>query len=231
MTIFVVSRIYNTIEVKNMAKIVDLKKYRKLEKINKILLYCVDNKMETRYITAEFKNQNLLVRFTHFSHFKANMDLDYIYVFSSKEANNFVKMLAENKSDFLYKLQEMFDTASACQDLIQYADNHSIEYRLIDGNDYHDDNEIMRYTLGDIFKDLQCLYYKDGSLIIPTLYKHLKNGVMKIYLPSGYLYMEISYKNNLKDGVTTCYFKDSKQIDWQQTYTKGKLNGITKKYS
>ena len=40
-----------------MAKIVDIKKYQKREKINKILLYCVDNKMETRYITAEFKKQ------------------------------------------------------------------------------------------------------------------------------------------------------------------------------
>lgn len=213
-----------------MAKIVDIKKYQKREKINKILLYCVDNKMETRYITAEFKKQNLLIRFTHFNHLKKYMDLDYIYVFTSKEANNFVKMLAENKSNFLYKLQKLFNTASACQDLIQYADNHSIKYRLIDSNNYDDGNEIFRYNFDDIYEGENRLYYSNGELIIPTLYKHPKNGVIKIYLPSGYLYMEISYKNNLKDGMTKCYFKDSKQIDWKQNYTKDKLNGITKSY-
>ncbi len=212
-----------------MAKIVDIKKYQKREKINKILLYCVDNKMETRYITAEFKKQNLLIRFTHFNHFKEDMNIDFIYDFTSKEANDFVKTLAKNKSDFLYKLQEMFNTPSACQDLIQYANNHSIEHQLIDGNNY-DENEIMRYDFGDIYEDEDRLYYSNGELIIPTLYKHPKNGVMKIYLPSGYLYMEISYINNLKDGITKCYFPNSKQISWQQNYTKDKLDGITKNY-
>ena len=37
-----------------MTKIIDMKKYQKRGKIDRILLYCVDNKMETRYITAEF---------------------------------------------------------------------------------------------------------------------------------------------------------------------------------
>lgn len=213
-----------------MAKIVDIKKYQKREKINKILLYCVDNKMETRYITAEFKKQNLLIRFTHFTNFKENKNIDYIYNFTPKEAGNFVEQLAENKSEFLYKLQELFNTASACQDLIQYADNHGIEYRLIDSNNYDDGNEIFRYNFDDIYEGENRLYYSNGELIIPTLYKHPKNGVIKIYLPSGYLYMEISYKNNLKDGMAKCYFKDSKQIDWKQNYTKDKLDGITKRY-
>lgn len=79
--------------------------------------------------------------FTHFTNFKENKNIDYIYDFAPKETRNFINLLAENKSDFLYKLQELFNTASACQDLIQYADNHSIEYRLINSNNYDDGNE------------------------------------------------------------------------------------------
>lgn len=214
-----------------MSKIIEMKKYRKCKKIDRILLYCIDNKMETRYITAEFKKQNLLIRFTHFYRCCTHIVMDYIYEFSAKEANKFVKLLAENKSDFLYKLQEMFHNATACQDITHFADNNGLNYRLIPELNYDDGDEISRYNLGDIYEDTPLLYYKDGSLIVPTLYKHPKNGVVKIYLPSGYLYMEISYKNNLKDGLTKCYFKDSKQINWQQNYTKDKLNGITKNYS
>ncbi len=216
-----------------MAKVIEINIYRKHKKINKILLYCVDNKMETRYITAEFKRKNLLIRFTHFNHFKNDMDIDYIYDFTPKEASFFVKLLDENKSEFLYKLQAMFNTASACQDLIQFADNNCIEYRLIESNNYDDGHEIFRYNFEDIYvdEDEDRLYYGNGELIIPTLYNHPKNGVNKIYTPEGYLYFEISYKNNLKDGITKCYFQDSKQINWQQNYTKDKLNGITKKYS
>lgn len=61
-----------------MSQIVNMKKYRKREKVNNILLYCVDNSMETRYITAEFKKQNLLIRFTHFNHLFEEYSIDYI---------------------------------------------------------------------------------------------------------------------------------------------------------
>ena len=214
-----------------MAKIIEMKKYRKRKKIDRILLYCIDNKMETRYITAEFKNKVLLIRFTHFYRCATKIVMDYIYEFLPKEANKFVKLIAEDKVDFLYELQKMFNTATACQDIIQYADNYGINYRLIPDLNYDDGKEFLRYNFSDIYEDEPLLYYKNGSLIIPTLYKHPKNGKVKIYLPSGYLYMEISYKNNRKDGMTKCYFRNSKQIKWQQNYSKDKLNGISKKYS
>ena len=57
-----------------------------------------------------------------------------------------------------------------------------------------------------------------------------RNGVTKIYTPEGYLYLEISYKNGLKDGMTKCYFENTKIVDWKQNYTKNKLNGISRSY-
>ena len=208
-----------------MTKIDEKKKSCNHEKIDKILLFCVDNEMETQYTTAEIEKQNLLIRFTSFNHFKDGATIDYIYKFEPKETDIFVKLIAENKSEFLYKLQEMFNTATACQDIIQYADNHFIKYN------FEEKNLVLRYNFGDIYEDIPRLYYKDGSLIIPTLYKHPKNGIVKIYLPSGYLYMEISYKNNLKDGMTKIYFENSKQVALKQNYTKDKLNGIARCYS
>ena len=199
-----------------------VKNCQKRKSINKILLYCVDNSFETRYITAEFEKQNLLIRFTHICHYMRNGDINFVLKFSPKQTRAFVKLLGENKQDFLYKLKEKFYNSPDCWNIIRFANHNHIKYK--------ETAEPFFYNFGDIYENIPCLYYEDGSLIIPTLYKHPKNGVVKIYLPSGYLYMEISYKNNLKDGLTKCYFQNSKQIDWEQNYTKDKLDGITKSY-
>ena len=75
-----------------MTKIIDMKKYQKREKIDRILLYCVDNKMETRYITAEFCEKNeLLIKLVHYNNIDSYDRLDYLYIFSKKESNKLVK--------------------------------------------------------------------------------------------------------------------------------------------
>lgn len=214
-----------------MAEVIEIKKYQKREKIDRICLFCIDNKDETRYITAEFKKNNLIIRFTHFNHILEDSDFDLIYKFNTVETRKFIKLLADNKSDFLYELKTKFNSFTACADIIKFVDINSIKYEIIKGNCDNDGNEILRYDFGDIYEDKDRLYYGNGELIIPILYKHPKNGVSKIYTDEGYLYLEISYKNNKKEGQTKCYFYNSKQVSWQQNYLKDKLNGITSCYN
>ncbi len=213
-----------------MAKVIEIKKYQKRKKIDRICLFCIDNKDETRYITAEFKKNNLLIRFTHFNYLLEDSNLDLIYKFNPTETRKFIKLLADNKSDFLYELKTKFDSFSGCTDIIKFVNSNDIRYEIIEGNYNDDGDEILRYDFGDIYLGYDRLYYGNGELIIPTLYEHPKNGVSKIYTAEGYLYLEISYKNNKKDGTAKCYFENSKQIRWTQNYTKDKLNGITSCY-
>lgn len=211
-----------------MTKIIDMKKYQKRGKIDRILLYCVDNKMETRYITAEFCEKNeLLIKLVHYNNIDSYDRLDYLYIFSKKESNKLVKFFAENKSDFLYELKAKFNTASACSDLIHFADIHNIKYKF---DDLSDNIYSSFLELDDIFLPDNKLYYSKDNLFIPNLYIPPRNGVTKIYTPEGYLYLEISYKNGLKDGMTKCYFENTKIVDWKQNYTKNKLNGISRSY-
>ena len=89
-----------------MTKIIDMKKYQKRGKIDRILLYCVDNKMETRYITAEFCEKNeLLIKLVHYNNIDSYDRLDYLYIFSKKESNKLVKFLPKINQIFYMNLK------------------------------------------------------------------------------------------------------------------------------
>ena len=196
------------------------------EKINKIILFVNDDEQETRYITAKFLDNELVINFSNFNH-TVKYVVDYRYKFNKKETNKFTKLLAKNKSDFLYKLKERFNTSSACADLTKYATDNNIDYDFIYG---HEGENLYRYEIGDVFLDEDLLYDKNKNVIIPSFYTHPKNGIMELYLPNGNLFMSISYKNNKKNGFTKCYSKKNQKLLWEQNYTNDKLDGITKKY-
>lgn len=204
-----------------MSQIVNMKKYRKREKVNNILLYCVDNSMETRYITAEFKKQNLLIRFTHFNHLFEEYSIDYICVFSARNTIKFIKLFADNKSDFLYYLQSKFNTSSASQDIMKIAENNSIKYKIIEGNNFDDGSEIL-------------IYYPNGKIEQRIEYKNgKKNGVEKRYYSNGQLSYEHEYKNGLRDGWSISYEAKTGEIQYKIFFRKGNvidfkgIDGIT----
>ena len=228
-----------------MSQIVNMKKYRKREKVNNILLYCVDNSMETRYITAEFKKQNLLIRFTHFNHLFEEYSIDYICVFSARNTIKFIKLFADNKSDFLYYLQSKFNTSSASQDIMKIAENNSIKYKIIEGNNFDDGSEILiYYPNGKIEQRIEykngkkygiCrTYYYSGKIRSECEYKNgKKNGVEKRYYSNGQLSYEHEYKNGLRDGWSISYEAKTGEIQYKIFFRKGNvidfkgIDGIT----
>ena len=168
----------------------------KTDEISKAILFLKDDEQATRYVTAKFEDKTLVISFTNFNHVADKYVIDYRYKFNEKETQKFIKLLANGQSTFLQKLQEKFNSSSACADLIKYADENDISYKFLSG---HEGGDLYRYELGDILLDDDLLYDKDKNIIIPSFYKHPKNGVMKIYFRNGNLYMSISYKNNKKN--------------------------------
>ena len=83
---------------------------------------------------------------------------------------------------------------------------------------------------GIIEIDVKELFYKNGNLIPKEGFRHPKNGKFKAYTKQGYLYLEINYKNNKKNGEANCYFKDSCALSWTNCYKNDELNGVCKKY-
>lgn len=199
----------------------------KAEKIDKIILFVGDDKQEAKYATSKFINGELVVRFSNYNHTLKKYVVDYCYIFNKKESNKFVKLLSKNKSDFLYKLQKKFNTSSACVDLIKYADDNKINYKFIPK--YCGEN-IRRYEFGDVILYEDILYDKNQNVIVPSFYTHPKKGIMEVYFPNGDLLLSTTYKDGKKNGMTKCYFQNSKQVDWEQNYTDDKLDGITKSY-
>lgn len=199
----------------------------KTDKISKAILFLKDDEQETRYVTAKFEDKKLVISFTNFNHVADKYVIDYRYKFNEKETQKFIKLLANGQSTFLQKLQEKFNSSSACADLIKYADENDISYKFLSG---HEGGDLYRYELSNIYIDEDLLYDKNKNLVIPSFYEHPKNGVMKLYLKEGSLYMSISYKNNKKNGFTKCYSKKTKKISWEENYTNDLLDGITKNY-
>lgn len=76
------------------------------------------------------------------------------------------------------------------------------------------------------------LYYEDGKQVIPAKFKHPKDGVCKIYAGDGNLYMEISYKNNLKNGKTSIYwgYDGTPLLHYELSYKNDRLDGIVTSY-
>ncbi len=93
------------------------------------------------------------------------------------------------------------------------------------------DEKIEWYDFDNIYIETGKLYDQEGNLIIPGHYTHPKNGTMKIYTRKKYLFLEITYKNNKKHGMTRCYFENTKHLAWEQNYTNDKLDGICKRYN
>ncbi len=224
-----------------MSQIVNMKKYRKREKVNNILLYCVDNSMETRYITAEFKKQNLLIRFTHFNHLFEEYSIDYICVFSARNTIKFIKLFADNKSDFLYYLQSKFNTSSASQDIMKIAENNSIKYKIIEGNNFDDGSEILiYYPNGKIEQRIEYKngkkcgfstgYYNNGKIKFEYTYKNGKKyGICRTYYYSGKIRSECEYKNGKKNGVEKRYYSNG-QLSYEHEYKNGLRDGWSISY-
>lgn len=198
------------------------------QKNDKVLLFCIDNDFETRYVTAEFREQNLIVRFTHFAYTKEKCNQDFIYVFDETEIKSLSKDLNTNKSGLLDTLKEKFNTFSACYDILSFAKQHDISYETIENYSYQAAES--RYMFGDICETSDRLYDEQGNLIVPTLYTHPQNGIMKIYTYSGNLLLEIPYKNKKMNGEIKWYYKDTDAIIKILNYKDDVADGITKSF-
>jgi antitoxin component YwqK of YwqJK toxin-antitoxin module len=76
------------------------------------------------------------------------------------------------------------------------------------------------------------LYYEDRTLVDPKKYHHPKNGIWKIYTEDGSLYMEISYKDNLKNGLTKIYwgYSASPILHYKVDYINDVVDGFVTTY-
>lgn len=73
-------------------------------------------------------------------------------------------------------------------------------------------------------------YYKDGSIWTEAEYKNnMKNGILKVYYPSGQLAMHKFYINDKTEGFIIEYYKNGlvKSITPHQ---KNKPNGTARRY-
>ena len=197
------------------------------DKQNKVLLYCIDKRLETMYITAELEKKHLVIRYSHFKSLGKYSEENFIYKYDVNSTKKFMELISE--TEFLSKLKEKFNKKDALEKIAEFSAKNQLKYKVF--NHFNEDEyNPLRYDFGDIYEDVDRLYYEDGSIIIPSLYEHLENGTVKIYTANGHLYMEISYKNNLKDGKAKCYYEDSDTLMWEQNYTKDLLDGKAKTY-
>ena len=193
---------------------------------NPVLLHCTDKRFRIRYITAELNKQNLIIRYTNHFINKSNI-VDYIYKFDTKSTKRFMELISP--TDFLNNLKKNFNSFDALEKISQFADENNLTYKIYNHFDY-DEYNIFRYNLDDIYDDNDRLYYEDGSIIIPVMYHHPQNGISKIYTGEGNIYYEITYKNNMKNGVMKGYFQDSNILQIEQYYKDDLLDGIATSY-
>ena len=86
------------------------------------------------------------------------------------------------------------------------------------------------YNFDDIYYDYPELYYENGKLISHEHFKHPKNGIVKIFTSKGNLFLEISYKNNKKQGKCVHYHFDKDKVKLIAFYRNNKLHGKTTSY-
>ena len=196
------------------------------EKMDKIVLFCSDNNQETKYITALIKNDVMLIQFFNLFNDEKKGLQEYFYKFNSYSVKIFKKLLKANKSNFLNKLSEKFNSASACEDLISFANENKIEYKLNEG--YF--SRFGRYDFGDIDFDDYRYYDGNNNLIIPGFYKHPTNGIMKIYKENQFLCLSIEYKRGKKNGITKFYNDKTGTFSGHQYYTNDKLDGVSQNF-
>lgn len=193
----------------------------------KELLFCVDNRFKTAYITAELINNCLIVRYSLFVDKPQKHSMDFLCKFSKASTKTFASLYPEKQ--FLNSIKRQFCSEHAYFDIQNFADKNNLKYKMYNHFDFDVFNQ-LRYNFGDIYDDSDRLYYEDGSIIIPQLYQPLKEGVRKIYTKNGNLYFEINYKNYLKNGVTKGYYEDSESIQFEQNYTNDLLDGVATTY-
>lgn len=88
-------------------------------------------------------------------------------------------------------------------------------------------NTLKFYDFGDILVEAdKKLYYENKKLISYKNIKLPKEGLFKVYLESGKLFLEITYLNGEKNGIAKCYYPESTTVNWVNYYTNDKLNGI-----
>ena len=196
------------------------------EKIDKIILYCNDNDKITKYVTAFAKNDVMLIQFFNLIHNEEKDLQEYFYKFDSLSIKSFKKILNANKANFLDKLSNKFNSISACEDLISFADKNKIDYNLNKG--YF--SRFQRYDFGSIDFDGYRYYDESNKLIIPGFYKHPNNGIMNIYNENQCLRLSIEYKKGKKNGIVKFYDEKTQCCYLQQYYTDDKLDGVAQNF-
>lgn len=188
----------------------------------KELLFCVDNRFKTAYITAELINNCLIVRYSLFVDKPQKHSMDFLCKFSKASTKTFDSLYPEKQ--FLNYLKKQFCSEHAYFDIQNFADKNNLKYKMYNHFDFDEFNP-LRYNFGDIYDDSNRLYNQDGSIIIPQLYKPLREGIRKIYSEDGNLYLEITYRNYKKNGVVRGYYCDSTQLQYEQFYKNDLLDG------
>ena len=191
----------------------------------KTVLYCSDNRFDILYITAELENDRLAIRYSRFK--RKSPVVDIIYRFDIKSTKNFAGLISETQ--FLANLKQKFNSKDALKEIAKFADEKNLKYEIYNHFDYNEYN-FLRYNFGDIYDDNDKLFYEDGSIIIPALFKHPKDGICKIYTEEGSLYLEISYENNQKNGLTRCFQENSNTLKFEQYYKNNRLDGVAITY-
>ena len=201
---------------------------------NAVCLFAIDNKLETRYIVAYFTDDNekkeevLEVNFSHFYNATDSTPMDKTLIFDKLATEKLVNSLAKNKKDFLKNLGKQFSSCTAFFDILRLAEKNQIPFTIKDTLKTHDIG--LRYQFDDVHTDEKYLYDKDGNFIVPHLYIPPKEGSVKIYSYNNFLRYEFNYKNGKKQGISRCYFTNRKMLDWEQFYTRGKLDGEVKNF-
>lgn len=95
-----------------------------------------------------------------------------------------------------------------------------------------DTEDFRLYDLDEIYMpDNLKLFYENGKPVPFTGIKHPKNGILKIFDRKRNLVLEITYKNNKKNGANTFYFENSNQIEIINYYKDDNLDGICEEYN
>lgn len=182
-----------------MTKVINFKSNKKV--IKKIVLYSFDGLTQTRYILAQIKKDCLQLRYAYFNHLLPKCKEEYFCIVQDENLKQLLRILDTDLDSILEKISEKFCDYFAFSDFIVFLLENKIKHKIQELN-------AKRYDLDGILDDSQRLYYDNGALIIPDLFKHPKNGLMKIYSADGKLYMSFEYKDNKKDGEVIYYLKN-----------------------
>lgn len=213
-----------------------------------VCLFSEDNDLETRYIVAYFEPilrkkdsdkgshflvserqwKKLSVNFTHFYRGKDPFEKDITISLDKKGTETFINLFGGERNICLKNLKKKFSSFSAFFAITALLRQENIAFNFEDTLEVN--NEGLRYQFDDVHLGDKRLFDSEGNFIVPHMYHAPKDGTVKIYGGDNFLRYEFHYKNGMMDGLARCYFEHSKVIDWEQNYTKGKLDGRAERF-